>query len=87
MKPALALKPLLVHCSHTLPLICIKTEVAKKKSSNPCVETMLILQTCRMLRLEREIAKLKEDLETEKRRSLGFEQDLEHIVGQVNVCA
>ena len=87
MKRALALKPLLMHYSHTLPLIRIKTEVAKKKSSNPCLDMMLILHTCRMLRLEHEISKLKQDLEAEKRRSLGFEQDLEHIIDQVNVCA
>lgn len=46
---------------------------------------MLISPTCSMLCLEHEIAKLKQDLDVEKRRSLGFEQDLENIIGQVSV--
>ena len=83
MESALTLKHSALHHMHTLPLISIKNEVAQKKTSYLCLETALNSQVYRMSCLEHEIEKLQQDLDDEKRRSLGFEQDLTHIIKQV----
>ena len=83
MEHALTLKHSALHHLLTLPLISIKNEVAQKKPSHLRSETALNSQAYQTLSLEHEVEKLQQDLDEERRRSLGFEQDLAHIIKQV----
>ena len=83
MEQAQQLLSLASRAENKLPLVPIEYTIIQKQVLYQRMKNVINTQKCKIMFLEQEVMDLEGELKAQRHRSLGFEQDLEHIIEQI----